>query len=67
MRPAALVLAALLPTGCAYIGNPKPPTLDIPLRVMDLRAAEFGDRILVQFTIAPLTTEGLPLKSLEAV
>ena len=67
MRPAAVLLAALLLAGCAYIGNPKPPTLDIPLRVMDLRAAEFGDRLLVQFTIAPLTTEGLPLKSLEAV
>jgi hypothetical protein len=35
--------------------------------VIDLRAAEDGDRILVEFTIPPLTTEGLPLKSLRKV
>lgn len=66
MRPAAVLFASVLLAGCAYIGNPKPPTLDIPLRVTDLRAAEYGDQILVQFTIAPLTTEGLPLMSLES-
>jgi len=60
------LFASILLAGCAYIGNPKPPTLDIPLRVTDLRAAEYGDQILVQFTIAPLTTEGLPLMSVES-
>jgi fibronectin type 3 domain-containing protein len=66
VRPVAVLSATILLAGCAYIGNPKPPTLDIPLRVTDLRAAEYGDQILVQFTIAPLTTEGLPLMSLES-
>ena len=70
MRRAAFLaplgaFAALALAGCAYIGNPKPPTLDIPVRVIDLRAAEYGDQILVQFTVAALTTEGLPLMSLE--
>jgi hypothetical protein len=57
----------VLLTGCAYIANPLPPTLDMPVRVNDLRAAEFGDKILVQFTLGPLTTEGLPLKSVKSV
>jgi hypothetical protein len=53
--------------GCAYIGNPQPPTLDIPVRVADLRAAEFGDKVLLQFTIGPLTTEGVALKDVQSV
>jgi len=52
---------------CGYIGNPLPPALDIPSAVTDLRAAEYGDRILVEFTIPMLTTEGLPLKSVRSV
>ena len=57
----------LLLSGCGYIGNILPPALDIPSRVVDLRAAEDGNRVLVEFTIPPLTTEGLPLKSLRNV
>jgi hypothetical protein len=57
----------ILLSGCGYIGNPLPPALDIPSPVTDLRAAEDGDRILVEFTIPPLTTEGLPLKNLRSV
>lgn len=49
---------------CGYVGSPQAPTLDIPERVTDLRVAEFGDRIRAEFTIAPETTEGHPLKSL---
>jgi hypothetical protein len=63
----ALACAAMGLCGCAYLGNPLPPTLDIPTRVTDLRAAEFGDKILVQFTLPPLTTEGLPLTGLKLV
>ncbi len=53
--------------GCAYIGPPKPPALDIPTRITDLRAAEYGDKIVVQFTIGTLTTDGLALKSVKTV
>jgi len=53
--------------GCAQIGPPKPPALDIPTRITDLRAAEYGDQILVQFTIGALTTDGLALTSLKTV
>ena len=53
--------------GCAYIGDPKPPALDIPTRITDLRAIEYGDKIVMQFTIGPLTTEGLTLGELKRV
>ena len=49
------------------MGDPKPPALEIPTRIIDLRAAEYGDKIVVQFTIGPLTTEGLALNELKAV
>jgi hypothetical protein len=69
MPPGRTLLAfpTLLLAGCAYIGGVKAPSLEIPLGVTDLRAAEYGDRILVQFTIPMLTTEGDPLKSLRSV
>jgi hypothetical protein len=67
VRLAAPLLVTMLLAGCAYIGNPKPPTLDIPVRVTDLRAAEYGDKILAQFTLAPLTTEGLPLMNVQSI
>ena len=53
--------------GCGYVGNPLPPALDIPSAVVDLRAVEYGGTLVVEFTIPPLTTEGLPLKSLRSV
>lgn len=67
MKAAAVLAAGLGLAGCAYIGGPKAPSLDIPLAVTDLRAAEYGDRIIVEFTIPMLTTEGDPLKSLRSI
>jgi hypothetical protein len=64
---AAALLCILWLAGCAYVGPPKPPALDIPTRITDLRAAEYGDQIVVQFTIGALTTDGLALTSVKAV
>lgn len=61
---AALILAA---PGCGYIGPVLPPALDIPMRILDLRIAEYGDRIRADFTIPAMTTEGLELKTLDRV
>jgi hypothetical protein len=58
---------AVLLAGCAYMGPPMSPTLDLPQRVTDLVVVERGDKILAQFTIPVLTTEGLPLKSVRSV
>ena len=62
----ALAWMALL-AGCGYPGEPKPPTLEIPTRVTDLRAAEYGGNILVEFTLPALTTEGLALTKVRSV
>ncbi len=67
MIRAATLFCILWLAGCAYIGPPKPPALDVPTRITDLRAAEYGDNIVVQFTIGALTTDGLALKSVKTV
>ncbi len=67
MTRALAVLGILGLAGCAYVGAPKPPALDIPTRVTDLRAAEYGEKLVVEFTIAPDTTEGLKLTAVKAV
>ncbi len=64
LAAAALSLAL---TGCGYVGEPLPPALKIPEAVSDLRALQRGDRVLVDFTIPPLTTEGLEVASIREV
>ena len=61
------VLSAFALAGCGYIGQVQAPTLDIPQKVIDLRAAEEGGQIAAEFSIAEKTTENLPLKSLGSV
>lgn len=57
---ARLLAAVLAPcAGCGYVGPPQPPALYVPVPPRDLRAIQYGDRILVQFTIPVLTTDGL--------
>ncbi len=62
---AAALVACL--TGCGYVGQVQPPTLDIPQKVVDLRAAEEGSQITAEFSIDDKTTENLPLKGLRSV
>ncbi len=50
--------------GCGYIGEPMPPALNIPQAVKDLRVVQYGDRLVIDFTISSLTTEQLPVKQL---
>jgi hypothetical protein len=54
--------AALLATGCGYIGEPLPPLANVPAKVTDLSAVQRGARIIVQFTVPALTTEGKAIK-----
>jgi hypothetical protein len=51
-------------SGCGYVGEPLPPALNIPQHVQDLRVLQYGDRLMIDFTIAPLTTEGLGIREL---
>ncbi len=67
LTAAALLGACVYISACGYIGAPLTPSLDIPQRVGDLVVAEYGSNILVEFSLAPLTTEGLPLKNIRSV
>jgi hypothetical protein len=59
-----LVVAALALAGCGSIGEPLYPALHIPSLVSDLTVVEQGSNLDINFTIPPLTTEGLPLKEI---
>jgi hypothetical protein len=59
----AVLFAFALLTGCGYPGPVLPPLLDIPLSVPNFNAVEYGDKIVVQFTLPDLTTEGNPLRN----
>lgn len=67
VRPAFITAAFAFLAACGYVGDPKPPTLDIPSRVTDLRAIQYGGRIMVEFTLPPLTTEGLTLTGVRSI
>ena len=54
----------MLLTGCGYVGNPLPPAVNVPLPVKDVRAAQVGDRMIVEFTQPLETTEGLKITRL---
>lgn len=59
--------AALFLAACGYVGEPLPPALNIAEPIADLRAVQYGSRLIVDFTIPPLTTEGLALKHIGKV
>jgi hypothetical protein len=70
MRTLAVIICAsvcALLAGCGSIGEPLYPALHIPGRVIDLAVVERGANLDFDFTIAPLTTEGLPLTEIGSV
>ena len=53
-----LVVAALVGiTGCASMGAPRPPALELPKPPADLRAARKGDRVTLTWSIPTQTTD----------
>ncbi|MGO9650195.1 MAG: hypothetical protein ACLPOO_19345 [Terriglobales bacterium] len=48
-------------TACGVPGIPKPPSLDLPQPVTDLRAVRKGDRVYLAWTAPTETTDNLPL------
>ena len=52
---------ALLLAGCGYLGEPLPPLANVPVRVTNLAAVQRGGRIIAQFSVPLLTTEGKPV------
>jgi hypothetical protein len=70
MRTMAVIFCAgvcALLAGCGSIGQPLYPALKIPSRVTDLAVVEHGANLDLDFTIAPLTTEGIALKEIGSV
>ena len=70
MRVPAAIACALAYAGfvgCGAVGDPHYPALNIPARVNDLAAVERGNKIAVAFTIQPLTTEGMALKTIGSI
>jgi len=63
-RTSCLLAATVFLSGCGYVGEPLPPALNIPAKVTDLRAIERGDKLVIQFTIPALTTDGMVLSRL---
>jgi hypothetical protein len=59
---AAIAAAACFTAGCGYIGGPLPPFANIPSPVANLNAVQRGDKLIVQFPVPTLTTEGQPLE-----
>jgi hypothetical protein len=49
--------AGLWLSGCASIGPPLPPSLELPKAPSDLRAARKGDNVRLTWTIPPRTTD----------
>jgi fibronectin type 3 domain-containing protein len=61
--PAALIATlAVLTTGCASPGPPRPPTLNLPRPITDLTAERIGDKVTLQWTTPTKTTDSLPIK-----
>src|SRR5271154_7263089 len=54
--------AALL--GCGVPGVPKPPSLDLPQPVSDLRSIRKGDSVHLEWTVPAETTDRLPVRHL---
>jgi hypothetical protein len=69
MRHVAQTLAltgsvVFLLVGCATIGPPLPPSLDLPQPPSDLRATRKGNRVNLSWTIPTLTTDRQTIRSL---
>jgi hypothetical protein len=64
-----LPLAAVcwLLAGCGYVGDPLPPSLNIPVKVTDLRAIERGDNLVIDFTAPDRTTDDVALRRLGGI
>jgi len=58
------VVAALILTDCGVPGIPRPPSLNLPQPVSDLRALRKGDAVFLAWTVPGGTTDGGRLRKL---
>lgn len=62
MRPLLPIVLSAGLVGCGYPGEPLPPALRRPVRVVDLSVVERGEKLDVRFTMPKETSEGLKIK-----
>jgi hypothetical protein len=55
---------ALVLTNCGVPGIPRPPSLDLPQPVSDLRAVRKGERVYLTWTVPDMTTDGVRMRML---
>ncbi len=56
-RDGLALIASLMLAGCANIGPPQPPSLDLPKPPLDLQAVRKGDRVVLTWTVPTKTTD----------
>lgn len=66
--PAFLAAAAVIALyGCGNVGEPLYPSLNIPVRITDLRVVQHAGTLLIDFTIPAITTDGVVVKKIGSV
>lgn len=55
--------APLLLAGCASMGPPRPPSLELPKPPTDLRATRKGDRVTLTWTVPTMSTDRQRMRS----
>jgi hypothetical protein len=55
--------AVLGMAGCAAMGPPRPPSLELPKPPTDLRATRKGDKVVLTWSVPALTTDHLAVRS----
>jgi hypothetical protein len=58
------IIAVVGLTSCGVPGIPKPPSLNLPQPVSDLRAVRKGDRVYLSWTVPTRTTDSLAVRHL---
>ncbi|MFZ0958547.1 MAG: hypothetical protein WAN60_19555 [Candidatus Sulfotelmatobacter sp.] len=67
--PRGKLLLGIMPlvlVGCAAMGPPRPPSLQLPKPPTDLRAVRKGDKVVLTWTVPALTTDHQAARSLGA-
>ena len=53
---------SLLLAGCAYVGEPLAPALNVPRPVTDLAVEQVGEQVILRFRLPAQSTETLPVE-----
>jgi hypothetical protein len=60
-------MCALWAVACGYVGDPLPPSLQVPVAIGDLAAEQRAGRIHLRFTLPAMTTDGAGIRAFAGV